>query len=133
MESRFLVEAKSFVLSILDGASILQVKEKREGFFGEIPLSNQCTDWLSSTMEALFGFPGGKEFVKSFREGLKVLIVRGGWGRHKFACKLRKAKDYFFFCYGRRRGWVFVFGGEGGWEGGDGALVYRGGEVGIMP
>jgi hypothetical protein len=34
------VEAKSFVLSVLDGASILRVEEKREGFFGEILLSN---------------------------------------------------------------------------------------------
>jgi hypothetical protein len=45
------------------------VEEKRKGLFGEVLLSNQCTAWLVSTMEVLLGFPGDKEFVKSFREG----------------------------------------------------------------
>jgi hypothetical protein len=40
MERRFLMEAKSFVLLVLDGASVLRVEEKREGFFSEILLSN---------------------------------------------------------------------------------------------
>jgi hypothetical protein len=43
------VESKSFVLSALDGALVLQVEEKR---------SNQCTVWLVSTMEVLLGFLG---------------------------------------------------------------------------
>jgi hypothetical protein len=78
MERRFLVESKSFVLSVLDGASVLWMEEKRKGFFGEVLLSNQCTIWLAATMETLLGFPGDKEFFKSFREGTKVLIVRRG-------------------------------------------------------
>jgi hypothetical protein len=78
MERRFLVELKSFVLLILDGASVLRVEEKREGFFGEVTLCNQCIAWLASTMEVLLGFPEDKEFVKSFREGSKVLIARRG-------------------------------------------------------
>jgi hypothetical protein len=65
MERRFLVESKSFVLSVLDGASVLRVEEKRKGFFSEVLLSNQCTVWLASTMGVLLGFPGYKEFVKS--------------------------------------------------------------------
>jgi hypothetical protein len=60
MEMRFLVESKSFVLSALDGASVLRVEEKRKGFFGEVILSNQCTAWLASTMEGPFGFPWRK-------------------------------------------------------------------------
>jgi hypothetical protein len=130
MERRFLVESKSFVLSVLDGASVLWVKEKRKGFFGEVLLSNQCTAWLASTMEVLLGFPGDKEFVKSFREGAKVLIVhrggnkdgrflevaaygmgtrrgillipegRGGWVWHKFFGELRNAKDFLFARWG---------------------------------
>jgi hypothetical protein len=77
-------------------------------------------------MEVLLGFPGDKEFVNSFREGTKVLIVRrggnkdgryleaatygmggwrvillisegrGGWGWHKFAGELRKEKNTSF-------------------------------------
>jgi len=146
MESRFLVKSKSFVLSVLDGASMLRGEEKRKGFSGEILLSNQCTIWLASTMEVLLGFPRDKEFVKSFKEGTKVMIVRrggnkdgrflevaaygmgrrrgillipegrGGWGWHKFTGELRKAKD-FLFCYGGVWEWVFVFSREEGWEG----------------
>jgi hypothetical protein len=146
MERRFLVEAKSFVLSVLDGASVLQDEEKRKGFFSEILLSNQCTGWLSSTMEALLGFLGDKEFVKSFEEGTKVLIVRrggkkdgwfleavaygmggwrgillipeggGGWSWHKFASELRKARGYFFATVGGRSGYLFSTEEEGGKE-----------------
>lgn len=79
MERRFLVEAKSFVFSVLDGVSVLRVEKKMKDFSGEVLLSNQCTDWLVSTMEELMGFPGDSEFVKSFWEGSKVSIVhRGG-------------------------------------------------------
>jgi hypothetical protein len=69
MERRFLVESKSFMLSVLDGASVLRVEEMRNGFFDEVLLSNQCTVWLASTMEVLLGFPGDKEFIKSYGEG----------------------------------------------------------------
>jgi len=43
MERRFL-EAKSFVFSVHDGASVLWMEEKRKDFSGEVLLSNQCTD-----------------------------------------------------------------------------------------
>jgi hypothetical protein len=33
MERRFLMEAKSFVFSVLDGASMLRVEEMRKDFF----------------------------------------------------------------------------------------------------
>jgi hypothetical protein len=32
MEKRFLVELKSFALSVLEGVSVLQMDEKRKGF-----------------------------------------------------------------------------------------------------
>jgi len=69
MERRFLVESKSFVLSVLEGASVLRVEEKRQGFFGAVILSSQCSAWLVSTMEMLLGFPREQEFIKSYREG----------------------------------------------------------------
>jgi hypothetical protein len=72
MERRFLVEAKSFVFSVLDEALVLQVEEKMKDFSGEVLRSNQCTEWLVSTIEELMGFPGDLDFVKSFREGSKV-------------------------------------------------------------
>jgi hypothetical protein len=60
-------------------------------------------------IDVLLGFPGDKEFVKSFREGTKVLIVsRGG------------NKDGRFFetaAYGMggRRGILLIPKGRGGW------------------
>ncbi len=67
------------------------------------------------------------------RRGI-LLIPKGhwGWGWDKFAGELRKEKD-LPFCYGGVWEWVFAFGGEGRWEGGNGALVYGCGEVGIVP
>jgi hypothetical protein len=56
MERRFL-EAKSFVFSVHDGASVLWMEEKRKDFSGEVLLSNKCTEWLVLTMEELMGFP----------------------------------------------------------------------------
>lgn len=49
------MEAKSFVVSILDGASVLWVEEKRKCYSGAVILSNQCTAWLALTMEVLVG------------------------------------------------------------------------------
>jgi hypothetical protein len=96
------------VLSVLDGASVLQVEEKRKGFFGEVLLSNHCTVWLASTMEVLLGFPRDKEFVKSFREGTKVLIVlRGG---NKDGWFLEAAA----YGMGERRGILLILEGRGG-------------------
>jgi hypothetical protein len=39
MDKRFIVEAKTFVFSILDGASVLRVEEKRKNFSDEVVLS----------------------------------------------------------------------------------------------
>jgi hypothetical protein len=103
---------------------VLRVEEKRKNFSSEVILSFQCSEWLVSTMVGLLGSPVEQDFVKSFREGPKVLIARiggnkagrfleatvfrmggrkgfilipegsGGWGWHKFSGELRKAADY---------------------------------------
>jgi hypothetical protein len=72
MEKKFSVEAKSFAIVVLDGASVLRVVEKRIFFFffSKVVLSAQCSDWLASSLEVLMGIPEDQEFVKSFREGL---------------------------------------------------------------
>jgi hypothetical protein len=51
MEKRFIVESKTFVFSILDGASRLRVGEKRRTFSGEIVINSRCSEWLALTME----------------------------------------------------------------------------------
>jgi hypothetical protein len=123
MDRRFLVEAKSFVFLVFEGASVLHVVEKQNFFSCEVLLSKQCLVWLVSTMEELMGILGVFDFVKPFREGSKVTIVRlgrningrfvevvvyglggqrgflripegrGGWGWLKFVGELRKEKD----------------------------------------
>jgi len=123
MNRRFLVEAKAFVFSVIEGASVLRVEESRKFYSGAVLLSNQCIEWLVPTMEVLMGGHGLSDFVKSFREGVKVTIVRiggntngrfvevavygvgvqrgflripegrGGWGWLKFLSELRKALD----------------------------------------
>jgi hypothetical protein len=130
MERRFLVGSKSFALSVLEGASVLRMEEKRQGFYCTVVLSIQCSAWFALMMESLLGFPGDQEFIKSFREGSKILIAcrvgnkdgrflkavayglggrrgiililegRGGWGWHKFFGELRKASDFLFATVG---------------------------------
>jgi hypothetical protein len=78
MENRFFVEAKSFIFSVLEGSFELRVAEKRKGFSGWIRLGSGCVAWLLSMVEEVLQNPGFENFVKSFREGSKVTIVRRG-------------------------------------------------------
>jgi hypothetical protein len=75
MELSFIVESKTFVFSVLEGASTLRVGEKRKGFSGEILISSPCSEWLASTLELLVDFPEDQDFIKSFRKGSRVLIA----------------------------------------------------------
>jgi hypothetical protein len=79
MESRFFVEAKSFVFSVVEGKSELRVEERRKGFSGVVCLGSQCIAWLVSKVEEVLRNPGVEEFVNSFREGSKAFIVRRRW------------------------------------------------------
>jgi hypothetical protein len=109
MERRFLVESKSFVLLVLEGASVVRVEEKRQGFHGAVVLSSHCSAWLASTMETLLGFPGEQEFIKSYREGPKLLIARRGGNKDG------RFLEAAVFGLGSRRGFVLIPEGRGGW------------------
>jgi len=78
MERRCCVEAKSFVFTVVEGASVVRLEERRRNFSGLVLLGPQSVGWLISMMESLLWYPGEKDFVRSFREGSKVLIVRRG-------------------------------------------------------
>jgi hypothetical protein len=78
MERRCCVEAKSFVFTVVEGASVVRLEERRRNFSGLVLVGAQSVGWLVSTMESLLWYPGEKDFVRSFREGSKVLIVRRG-------------------------------------------------------
>jgi hypothetical protein len=77
MERRWHVEAKKFLFTVVKGASVVRLEERRRNFSGQILLGIQSLGWLISTVECLLWFPG-EDFVRSFREGSKVLIVRRG-------------------------------------------------------
>lgn len=109
MEKSFIVELKTFVFSVLDGVSVLRVEEKRRIFPGELILSTQCSEWLASTLEILLGFPEIQDFIKSFREGSKVLIARRGGNQ---AGRFLKAAA---FGMGGRKGFILIIEGHGGW------------------
>jgi hypothetical protein len=109
MEKSFIVESKIFVFSVLDGASMLRVGEKRNSFYGEIIISSQCAEWLASTLEIPLGYPEDLDFIKSFRKGSKVLIARrGGYQASRFL----EASD---FRMGGRKGFLLILEGRGGW------------------
>jgi hypothetical protein len=109
MERNFTVESKFFSLSVLEGASMVRVEEKRKSFFVVIVLSTRCSDWLASMLETLLGFSGDHDFVKSFREGSKLLIACRGENK---AGRFLEAAAYGL---GGRRGLILIPEGRGGW------------------
>jgi hypothetical protein len=78
MERWFFVEAKTFTFSVAEGASGIRVVERRKGHSGVVFLSFQCAEWLVSTVEVVSRSQVDSEFVKSFREGSEVFILRKG-------------------------------------------------------
>jgi hypothetical protein len=77
MERWCCVEAKTFVFTVVEGASVVRVEERKRNFSGLVLLGAQSIGWLFSTLESVLWF-SGKDFVRSFREGSKVIIVRRG-------------------------------------------------------
>jgi hypothetical protein len=69
---------KAFSFSMKVDESELRFEERRKGFVGNIFLGIHCSIWLKDTVEEAMKDPGKKYFVKSFREDVKVLMVRGG-------------------------------------------------------
>jgi hypothetical protein len=109
MDRRFLVEAKAFVFSVHEGASVLRVEENRKFYSGAVLLSNQCIEWLISTMEVLWGGNGMPDSVKSFREGAKVTIVRTGGNING------RFMEVAVYGVGVQRGFLRIPEGRGGW------------------
>jgi hypothetical protein len=81
MEWRFFVEAKTFVFSMKEVDVVVWLEERRKGFTRVVLLGVQCTVWLVEMVELALRNPGVQNFVKSFCEGLQVLIVRRGGNR----------------------------------------------------
>lgn len=109
MERNFPVESKSFSISVLEGASTVRVEEKRKNFFRAIILSTQCSDWLASTLETLLDFPEVQDFVKSFREGSKLVTARRGEN------KAGRYLETTVYGLGGRKGFILIPEGRRGW------------------
>lgn len=108
MERRCCVEAKTFVFTVVEGASVVRLVERRKSYSGLVILSYQSLGWLASTMESLQWCPAEKEFIKSFREGSKVLIARrGGNAAGRFL-------EVAVYGVGGRRGIIYIPEGRDG-------------------
>jgi hypothetical protein len=47
------MEAKTFVFTVVEGASVVRLEERRKSFSGLVLLSAQSIEWLALTMENL--------------------------------------------------------------------------------
>lgn len=124
------MESKTFVFLVVEGASVVRVEERRRKFSGLVLLGAQSIGWLFSTLESVLRF-SGKDFVRSSREGSKVIIVRrggnvagrfievaaydlgglrgiiyipegrNGWGWRRFLAELGKVRDFLIESAGK--------------------------------
>jgi hypothetical protein len=108
LESRFFVEAKTFVFSAVERKSELRVEERRKGFSGSVCLGSLSVAWLISKVEEVIRDPGDEEFVKSFREESKAIIIRRGGN------KAGRFLEVAVYAEGGRRGLVMFPEGRGG-------------------
>jgi hypothetical protein len=91
MECHFSVEAKAFSFLAKARRLELRLEERRKMIIGFILLGLQCSIWLVATAEDPLMFPGKKDFVKSFRKYVKVLMVCRGGNK---ACQLLEVVVY---------------------------------------
>jgi hypothetical protein len=102
MEHRFVVEAKDFIFSAKFGISELRLEEKMKYFSRVVVLGSLCSAWLVATVKEALKSLGVEDFVKSFREDLKVLIVwRGGNQADRFL-------EVASFVVGGRKGFIWL-------------------------
>jgi hypothetical protein len=108
MERWCCVESKTFVFSVREGASVVRVEERRGRFSGRVLLGAQSCGWLLSTLESVLRFIG-KDFVRSFRDGSKVFIVRrGGNSAGSFI-------EVAAYALGGLKGIIYIPEGRNGW------------------
>jgi hypothetical protein len=108
MERCFSVEAKRFSFSAKAEVPELRLEERRKGFYGFIVLGLQGSAWLLASVEEALKI-SAKEFVKYFREDVKVLMVRGGEN------KSSRYLEVEVFAEGGRKGAIGLPEGHEGW------------------
>jgi hypothetical protein len=108
MERRFVVEAKEFLFSVKLGFSILRLEEKRKSFLGVVVLGSLCSAWLVDTVKEALKSPGIMDFVKSFREESKLVIVRRGGNQ------VGRFLEVSSFAVGGQKGSIWLLEGRDG-------------------
>jgi hypothetical protein len=73
-----LLYGKAFSFSVKADVSEIRLEERRKGFCGFIFLGLQCSIWLLATIKEALKEPVKKDFVTSYREDVKALMIRGG-------------------------------------------------------
>jgi hypothetical protein len=106
MDRHFSVEAKAFSFLAKAGKSELHLEGRRKGFVGFIFMGYQCSIWLAATVEVLLS--PGKDFVKSFHEDVKILMVRRGDN------KAGHFLEVTIFAKGGRKGCIWLPKGHAG-------------------
>jgi hypothetical protein len=109
MECHFSVEAKNFSFLAKADASKLRLKERRKGFYGYVFLGFQCSEWLLATVEEALKALVKKDFVSSYREDVKALVVNGGGNK---AGHYLEVADY---AESVRKGVIWIPEGHKGW------------------
>lgn len=105
--SQFHVEAKTFEFSVVNGASVLRLEERRRGLSSVMFLGKLCIDWLITMVEALVRNLEASKFIKSFQEGSKAFLAqRGANGSGQFL-------QLAVHSVGGRRGLILVSEGRG--------------------
>jgi len=78
------------------------LEDKRKSFSGVMVLGSLCSVWLVATVKKALKSPGVEDFVKSFQEDSKVLIVRrGGNQADRFL-------EVASFTVGGRKGFIWL-------------------------
>lgn len=109
MERCFFVEAIKFFFSVRGDKADFRLEERRKGFVGYVFVGVQCFVWLVNMIEEVLKSLGKEDFVKSYHEDEKVLMVRGGGN---------KASCYLEFAIYAEGGWkciIWLPEGRGGW------------------
>lgn len=83
MDRRFSIETKTFSFSENEGLSEFLLEERRKGFVVVILVADQGAAWLVTTVEEVVQSPVKDEYVKSFREEQKALMVHGSGSGNK--------------------------------------------------
>jgi hypothetical protein len=108
MERHFFTEAKSFCLAVKDGYPDFHLEEKKKGFVGAIFVSHPTSSWLVDSLEAACLSPVKEDFVKTFREDGKALMVHGGGN------KARRFLQAGIYVEGGQKGVIWIPEGRNG-------------------